>query len=183
MVACLAQYLQVMHSFFPFLIIPRQSFTCTERPHTKLADKCMALMWQIWLLAGPGKEAIREWLSTIRVIVSDWGTESGIHEAPDVVDAFFHYLETGKIAYDMIKPNTYLFPFAVWCPGWCHIWDNLTKDAVHKLPWWPAWLNIFKSCIRFFRFLSYRVSLSLALKGHIQNLLTNVWRGKIDQSE
>ena len=134
-----------------------------------MADKCLTLLWQIWLIAGPTQESVQAWLDTVRVIITDWGTEASLEAAPDVVNVFFEFLLTGKVQYHKIVEGTYLFKRAFVVPGWCHSWDNLTKDACHKLPWWPAWLAQLKSCVRFFRYLSYRVTISRALHCQISD--------------
>ena len=85
--------------------------------HLKLADKVMAMLWMVWLVAGPTKAGLQAYVDSVRMIVTDWGTESGIQDAPDVLDIFFEFLQTGKVRYSAIVPGSRLFKNAVFCPG------------------------------------------------------------------
>ncbi len=45
-------------------------------------------------------------------------------------------------AADIRKANAeagWLYPLALFVPGTQHIVNNVLKDTVEELPWWPAW--------------------------------------------
>ena len=131
--------------------------------HTRTQDKRMCLLWQLWLLAGPSMKSMRAWLGTVRTSISDWGTESGMLDAPDLLPQFFGDL-TGKPCTEAAQPGTFLFPRAVWVPGWNHIWSNILKDVCGKLDWFPSFLTLLRHCVRFFRSVSYRQCIASAVQ-------------------
>eukprot|EP00969_Alexandrium_andersonii_P241582 10667850-Alexandrium_andersonii.AAC.1 len=136
--------------------------------HTTLVDKTMALLWQIWLIAGPAQATLEKWRASVRVIVTDWGTEAGIADAPNLIPQFMEWLshssktaaEGRKLAFTAAER---LFPRSIFVPGWNHIWDNLLKAACEVVPWFAEWLASLKDLVRFFRNLSYRIALHAAL--------------------
>jgi hypothetical protein len=117
-----------------------------------LADKLFAFLWTVFLEIGPFPELIRKRLLRIRGWTTDWGTESGICNTADVLPQFLH-----AIGYQHPVPQQlYMFPRAVWVPGWHHLWDGVAKDAFASLPWFAEWLVGLKSIDKFFRVSSYR---------------------------
>ena len=44
-------------------------------------SKVLALTWSIWLLAVPTRTSLEEWLLTVRLVVTDFGVESGLVDA------------------------------------------------------------------------------------------------------
>ncbi len=59
-------------------------------------DKAFALIWQIFLIAGPSPESVRDYFDSVCCVVSDMGVEMGLVDAPDIIDYFFFWMATGK---------------------------------------------------------------------------------------
>ena len=115
----------------------------------RLIDKVMTVLWVIWLLAGPTEIQMRQFLFTVVAFVTDFGTESGICDFPDVLPMFFVWLQSGldEASKCIVDKTKYLFPRAFSFPGWNHLWDNLLKDALMRLPFFPDWLTRLKTCL------------------------------------
>jgi len=125
------------------------SLTCLGHGHASTASKAMALLWQVWLVAGPSEASLRAFLGTVRFWLSDWGTESAIADVPDYVPAFMHMLE-GRDANLTPEPvaGSWLFPNCLFLPGFNHVCDNLIKDAMHRLTWFPSFLRCLRAVCR-----------------------------------
>ena len=115
----------------------------------RLIDKVMTVLWVIWLLAGPTEIQMRQFLFSVVASVTDFGTESGICDFPDVLPMFFVWLQSGldEASKCIVDKTKYLFPRAFYFPGWNHLWDNLLKDALMRLPFFPDWLTRLKTCL------------------------------------
>jgi hypothetical protein len=48
-------------------------------------------------------------------------------------------------------PGRWLFPRALFCPGWLHVFDNVLSEVVNHLDFFPAWLQELKGVIGFCR--------------------------------
>jgi len=71
-------------------------------------------------------------------MVTDQGIESSICDSKDVVDMFFAWLD-GKE--QSIPGDGFLFPNAVYVPGWNHLWSGTICDACTKLSGWASFLG------------------------------------------
>ncbi len=58
-------------------------------------DKSIALLWAIWLHAGPNEASMQAWLDSVHVITSDSGVEAGIVDVPDILGCFMNWLRCG----------------------------------------------------------------------------------------
>ena len=65
---------------------------------TTAFDKTMALVWALWLVAGPDIDALRYLFSKVTGIVTDQGVESRINDAPDVLPAFFAWINGSSLS-------------------------------------------------------------------------------------
>lgn len=55
------------------------------------------------------------------------------------------------VEYKPVDQLSYMFPSAVWIPGWHHVWNNICKDVCGRLPFFTDVLGQLKSIVRFFR--------------------------------
>lgn len=94
--------------------------------------------------------------ASVRILLSDMGTEMHLIEAPNVLDCFFEFLRTGQVRAELVNPNSRLFPNALYLPGWMHLWDGIARDVCAGLLWFPDMLAQLRGCIAFFRQLQIR---------------------------
>ena len=129
--------------------------------------KAMALLWSIWLVAGPGLDSMRAYCNSVKSMTTDWGGESNVAYLPDVLPVFMKMLQNSwKTPRHLhIEQDSRLFPCAVWVPGWNHLFSNMMNFCLSALPSWPGLLQQLKACVRFFKIKDYRDTLAAKLKG------------------
>ena len=96
------------------------------------SGKCYALLWQIFLEVGPSYTRMRNFLSMVRVILSDFGVE---HLIPNIADILPGFLEVLSIPYPVYCRHQFLFPNCVPNAGWHHVFDGLVKWGLSSLDW------------------------------------------------
>ena len=64
----------------------------------------------------------------------------------------------------------YLFPLAVYIPGWHHTWDGALRDALFQLPWFAAYLKVLKAFVRSFKSEGIRIAISKMYKFSIAEI-------------
>ena len=106
--------------------------------------KLATLVYQIWLLVGPGYTYVRAFVLNTFSINTDLGTESYFANARDVLRNLF-VLFGDRASYPPSPNETRLFPNALQIAGWKHVFDNLIQKLLLKLKWFPEWLRIFKA--------------------------------------
>ena len=129
---------------------------------TSLAYKTFALLWQIFLVVGPSGDDMRRWVDSVESITTDWGTESGIVNAPDVIPWFLATV-LGKAPPEIDK-HSRLFRKALWLPGWNHLMSNAMKAALNTLRTWPGVLQKLRVFTKFFRNVDYRMIVHTAVR-------------------
>jgi hypothetical protein len=90
-----------------------------------VAGKAFALLWQIYLCAGPSYKNLRRCLCRVRSVTSDFGVERMIASAPDILPQLRRWI--GVPLPPDAREGTHLFPRAVSAPGWRHLIDNLIR--------------------------------------------------------
>ena len=55
-------------------------------------DKVHRVLWNIWLRAGPLEGDMRRYLSSVRIFVTDMGTEIGLADIEDYLPSFYQWL-------------------------------------------------------------------------------------------
>ena len=110
--------------------------------------KCLALLWQIFLVVGPLTFWIRHFCKRVRAITTDMGVERLVVDMPDCVSELMQLHDP-----EFIEPAVegYLFPRALQMPGWKHQFDLLIKRGLCSLPFFPDWLAKLKAVIGLLR--------------------------------
>ncbi len=67
-------------------------------------------------------------------------------DLPDLIPSFMSWLRGGPVL--PIQPSTFLFPSALFFPGWQHMWDNLLKVAAYQLIFFPGFLETVKCIVK-----------------------------------
>jgi hypothetical protein len=97
------------------------------------AGKAMALLWQVFLVAGPHPKSMRNFLLRVRSITTDMGVERLISGSTDLLPEFYKWI--GAKVKVPVSRHRHLFPRALCAPGWCHIMDTLVRRGCHSRCW------------------------------------------------
>ena len=116
--------------------------------HASLVGKAMALLQQVFLVAGPGEKTVREYLLSPRGITTDFGVESGLAGVQDCLVEILAAATVAKGGSSIAMSTRYLLPLAVQIPVWSHIMDNCMHTVCASLGWFPAWLADLKPIVR-----------------------------------
>ena len=116
--------------------VRRLPLTNLGQGRASLSDKVRAVAHQMWLEHGGPLQEYLETNLEVRGIISDMGTESAISDA---VDVSRHLFGNPKKQSDLTSYNGFLYPLALYIPGPQHTVDNVTKEAIKSLAWFPRW--------------------------------------------
>ncbi len=130
------------------------SLVCLGHGRHGLAHKIFALLWQIWLRAGPTEKHVRAYLDSIQAFTSDFGVEHGIVDALDYVPLFFAWLARKPMP-DLVA-GSYLFANAYYIPGFQHLIDGVLKDTAYSLLWMPNFIAQIKNISQFLTKQTYK---------------------------
>lgn len=112
-------------------------------------NKCVALLYGIWLLVGPSAEALRAFTSRVVSICSDSGVERGVVDMEDLVGDLL-WLISGKVQPQPL-PGAQLFPLAIRAQGWKHVLDGAIKNSLETIPWFAVFLERVKAVNTYLR--------------------------------
>ena len=128
-------------------------------------EKVCALLWQIFLMVGPGEEIVRAFCSRVRAITTDMGTERLIPSYQDILPDFFETIVRQRRC--RLPKLSKLFPRALHAPGWRHTVDLLLKRGLYMLPWLPLFMVRLKALCKFFREKRDDIIRNFTASGHI----------------
>ena len=118
------------------------------RDYLGAPGKCVALLWLIFLMAGPCWQQMRRFCSMVRVILTDMGTERLLYSICDLLPDFFE-LMFGIVC--AIPPQPRLFPNCLCMPGWQHGWDTVLRRGLRSLRFFPTWITMMRGLVNFMR--------------------------------
>lgn len=127
------------------------------------AGKTLALLWQVFLVAGPEFHLVRAFCSKVRSITTDMGTERMIVDSADLLGVLFNMVAP-KHDLKREPKEEMMWPQAFHVPGWKHAWDLLLQRGLSTLKWFPMWLSRFKAVIAFFRVEGHRSTMATHLR-------------------
>lgn len=120
-----------------------------ERTQYDAAGKMSALLWQIWLMAGPRLEDIVRFCGMVRAVVTDQGTERMLANMGDAIGPFWQAIAPqSNIRH---QDQQFTFPRALEIPGWMHLWDTVLRRGLSSLAWFPAWMIRLQALVAFLR--------------------------------
>ena len=111
--------------------------------------KTLALLYQIWLIAGPKPDAMRAVLRSIRSLTTDMGVEASICHQRDCLREFLQ--EVGLTIPRGFTDEEWLFPNCLQVAGWKHKIDILIKRGLSSCSFFPNWLTKTKAVVSFMR--------------------------------
>lgn len=126
--------------------------------HTSTVDKGVALLWALWLVAGPTADDVLWICSKVRSLTTDFGVEMHLLDMPDISEAFVVWAG-GRPLRDarlLVRPDRRLFRYALRLAGWSHTLGGIMKTVGEHFPDWPSILNRLRSLCKFYKNNSYR---------------------------
>jgi hypothetical protein len=135
--------------------------------------KSSALLWQLWLIAGPSYQHLQALRERVISITTDQGVERKIPGMVDMLPDFFKMM-LPSFDLQLHPPEPFLWPNCLAVPGWKHAWDLLLQKALSSLQWFPLWLQRFKAIIHFFRIEGYKTTVVRGLRKAGMNGLADV---------
>ena len=101
-----------------------------------LSDKVRAHANQVWLERGGNLQDYLEANLDVRGVISDLGTEAGIGDYVDIAHELFGNKSSAQAIGSF---NGFMYPLALSIPGPQHAVDNVVKDIVGEVVWFPEW--------------------------------------------
>ena len=129
-------------------------------------SKMVALVWAIFLIAGPTQAGIQYFVDKVLSITTDSGTEIHMVEVVDFLAAFMMWMEGVPLSdcAHLVDHDRRLLHNAVRLSGWGHGWSNLMKAIAGVCPKWPLFLERMRVLIAFYRNKTWRRWARRALK-------------------
>lgn len=138
-----------------------------DRAFMDTVGKALALLWQFWLMCGPGFQLLKSFCRRVRAITTDQGVERKIGQLPCILPEFYHLIDP---AFDTppVGEGEDLFPRALCMPGWMHLFDLILRGALSGMCWFPKWIEGLKSMVSFLRSATNMATLTRSLRqaGH-----------------
>ena len=129
--------------------------------------KGVALLWAIFLVAGPTPQALRTFCDHVTSFTTDFGVEMHLLEMPDIIDAFILWISGEPL--DRLRPlvnqNTRLFRNALRMAGWSHTLGGVMKEVANAQDDWPQNLKHMRVLCKNFRNKTYRNHIYSKLHG------------------
>ena len=136
---------------------------------TDTLSKGVALLWAIWLVAGPSADDVRWFCSLVSSLTTDGGVELHLLEVPDIVDAMTAWIAGAALAdvRPLVRQGRRVFRKAMRLAGWSHQKGNLMKKSAGRFSKWPRFLGNMRVLCKTFRNKTYR----LHIRRHAKDLL------------
>ena len=117
------------------------------RGRTTALQKCLALLWQIFLMVGADR--VQEYCRSVRGIVTDMGSERLLCKMPvAVLQNFMRHI--GSNAF-ISTDSPLIFSGALAMPGWRHCFDLVLRRGLWMMPWFPSWVKKLKLLVSWLR--------------------------------
>ena len=136
-----------------------------ERHMLDARSKTLALFFQIWLLVDPSAEEMIGFLSRVRCILTDVGTEGLI---ANMVDCFPELFQLMGAPAQGLPRRTHTLDLCLQSPGWMHQWDVILKRGFSSLLWFPSWFDGMRALVSFFRLSTMVSQLCMHLREDVQ---------------
>lgn len=134
--------------------------------HTDTFSKGVAMLWALWLVAGPMEDDLRYCVDLVRSLTTDFGVEIHLLDMPDILPAFIAWVSGTPLGHcrALVNHNVRLFARAMRIAGWSHTLGNIMKAVGTAFPLWPPYLAHMRSLCSFFRISEYRRHIAKSLR-------------------
>lgn len=126
--------------------------------HTGTMGKGAALLWAIWLIAGPTADDVQWFCYNVRSFTTDFGVEMHLLDLPDFIEAMVAW--AGGRPLDrvgpLIKPDSRMFRRALRLAGWSHTMGGVMKGTAEGMPQWPTSLTHMRVVCKTYKNATYR---------------------------
>ena len=140
--------------------------------HGDAINKCMAFLWALFLVIGPIWTLMRIFTDHVESFTTDGGIELGIAQCPDILEAFFAWIN-GRPLEDcriLVNPNTRLFfKRCLRIIGWNHTLGGIMKSICKVAPSWPEVLCKIQALCAFLRNDTWREYLAKCVGNKVPN--------------
>ena len=134
-----------------------------ERHQLDAYSKVLAIVWQIFLIVG--LHGFRSFCYRVVSICCDQGVERFVAGCRDIATSIFRFVGVRSIPGIPEHPTfANVFPRAILCAGWRHLWDTITSRGLSNTPFFTPWLKCFKRLIVFLRLETVRTEIERRLK-------------------
>ena len=125
--------------------------------HTDTVAKGVALIWGIFLIAGPLEMDVRWFCSLVTSMTTDFGVEMKLLEIPDMVTAFMRWANGTPLirVRHLVNQERRAFPHALRVAGWSHVLGGIMKHVATGWEDWPVRLAQMRQLCKFLRNRSY----------------------------
>ena len=146
------------------IILPGSTLSYAQM---NLVSKTMALLFSLWLVAGPWFCDLAWLLSKVRGLTTDFGHEIRTIEIPDVLKAFLAWNAGASLqhARGLVNHGARLFARALRVGGWSHANGNLLRKVAQSYIHWPKIISQIRSLCAFYRNATYRKYVARCVRG------------------
>ena len=140
--------------------------------HQDTFAKGVALVWAMWLIAGPTEADLEYVCSKVRSLTTDFGVEVHLLEMPDITRALIAWIG-GKSLHQvapMVQHESRMFSRALRMAGWSHTLGNIMKAVALGFDQWPVYQNHLRALVHFFHVPTYRQHIARRLS-HIVGMV------------
>ena len=137
---------------------------------TDTMSKGVALLWGIWLIAGPTAEDVTWFCYHVRSMTTDFGVEMHLLDVPDIVSAMVAWAG-GRPLHTLgplVKPDSRLFERALRIAGWSHTLGGVMKGVAEGMPQWPSSLEQMRHLVKFYKNNTHRNHIRRKLKSRLR---------------
>jgi hypothetical protein len=135
--------------------------------HTTWVDKCVALIWAVFLLVGPDLQMLYAFWQNVRSVTTDYGVELSTSLICDILPAFVVWT-SGNVSIpqvsNLIRTQHRLMPKCLRIGGWSHSCGHIMEMACKVHEKWPKFLGMLRCLCRVLQNDSYRKHLGQVLK-------------------
>ena len=102
--------------------------------HSDTLSKGVALLWALFLVAGPTEADVRLACDHVRSLTTDFGVEMHILEVPDILPAFFKWIGGTPLdrCAQFVNNERRLWRRALRVAGWSHTLGGIMKSLAEK---------------------------------------------------
>ena len=133
-----------------------------QHGHFGLGQKVFNLLWSLWLNFGGSRANLQIALANVRCVVTDLGVEKRLCDTRDCLSAFLSHcasFEDDTHTDDQesaASSEQYLFPRALWIPGWNHLWSGIMETVLNSLESFEKQLPKMRVLVKFLRVKGHR---------------------------
>lgn len=124
----------------------------------RLIDKVLALIWVIYLVAGPDQGTMEFHMSKVVSVTTDMGVEIGLASAPNLLPVVWAWLAGKPLEnyFHTVDPTSRLFPNIIRVAGVSHVLGNIMENAARSIGKWPVWVRSIRALVGWFRSIEHR---------------------------